>query len=121
MSALATLHLNGQSGHFPAIHRGDTYSESVGFYERNEDGTKGAAIDKSASTWSAQVRNSVDKLIVTFTVIAVTNQVTWSLTDTISAPLPPGTYIWDLQEDTGTETITWLGGKAIVERDATHV
>jgi len=114
------LDLNGKHGQAPALRCGDTYDHPLTFVDSN-----GAAIDKSTATFMSQIRPSeTSEIIIADFGIAITgagnNVVTISLDATLTAPLIPGKYVWDLQETIGLTTVTRLAGEAVVESDVSR-
>lgn len=117
-AAPAVLDLNGEEDQAAPIRRGDTYSHAFTFVT-----AAAAAIDKSASTFRAQLRDlpgDASSAVVSFTVAvsgAGSNVVTISLTATQTAQLAPGVYGWDLEETAAGVVTTRLAGEAVVSQD----
>ena len=119
-AAPAVLNLNGD-GYAAPIRRGDTYSHPFTFVT-----SAGAAIDKSACTFRAQIRDlpgDAAAATASFTVAlsgAGSNVVTISMTATQTAQLAPGTYAWDLEETTGSTVVTRVAGEAVISQDVSR-
>lgn len=117
-AAPAVCDLNGEDAQAAPIRRGDTYSHSFTFVTE-----AAAAIDKSASTFRAQVRDQPgdsSTAVASFTVAvsgAGNNVVTISLTAVQTAQLAPGLYGWDLEETASGTVTTRLAGEALVTQD----
>jgi hypothetical protein len=116
----AVLHLNGGPGMAAPIRHHDDYAHTLIFRD-----AAGAAIDKSASTFLAQLRTQPKSsvIVATFT-IAVTgagfNVVTWSLTDAQATAIPAKRYAWDLHESGVDGDITRVEGIAIVNENVSR-
>jgi hypothetical protein len=116
----AVLHLNGGPGMAAPIRRGDDYSHSLIFRDSTQ-----APIDKSASTFLAQLRpnKKSSTVIATFTIAisgAGSNVVTWSLTDAQTRAIPAKRYAWDLHESGVDGEITRVEGVALANDDVSR-
>ena len=82
-------------------------------------------MDVSGRTYAMQMRTSADATTATATFTCVVggtsnNEVTCSLTDTLTAAIRPGSYVWDLQE-TSSGVVSTLGyGSIKVVADVTR-
>lgn len=102
------------------IVRGDDFADQVTIKE----GDPSAAVDVSARTYTAQVRASADAtdIIASFVIdmtSAASGVVGYSIADTITDDLS-GSYVWDLQQDTGGAIRTLMGGAFVVDKDVTR-
>lgn len=117
--APAILHLNGAQRQAAPIRRGDTYSHTFSFVD-----AAGTPIDKSTSTFLAQIRPTPDGTVTETFAVTVggtgSNVVTVALTAEETAMLTPGVYVWDLQETAGGVTVTRLAGKVTVTADVSR-
>lgn len=119
-TAPAVWDFDGSDDNHHPVRRGDSFSHAFTFVD-----DQGAAIDKSSSTVTAQIRDLPGDLGVVFefdvTVTgAANNVVTIRATPVETAQLAPGDYGWDLQEDDGTDTVTRLAGRVTVVQDYTR-
>lgn len=98
------------------ITRGDPYTHEI--IGQNADGS---AKDLSGS-WSAQIREYADSATIAATFSVDTSQaaagtVVLSLTETDTAAMVPGGYVWDVQwEGVGTP----IGGAVTITADVTR-
>jgi hypothetical protein len=116
----ARLDLNGKKYQAAPIRCGDDFIHPITF-----EYSDGQPINKSAVTWLCQLRPfaSSDIIVATFDITvtgADSNIVSIILTDTVTALLEPGNYVWDLQEIDGSTTITRVAGVAVVEPDVSR-
>ena len=116
----ARLNLNGKKYQAAPIRCGDDYVHVFTFVDANE-----LPINKAGSTWLCQLRSFATSSVVEaeFEVTVTgtdSNIVTISLSDTITAALEPGNYVWDIQEIAGSVTVTRIAGAAVVEPDVSR-
>lgn len=100
-----------------AVVQGDDYSHTVTI---TSNGT--TAVNITGRTYTAQVRDTAGRLILTLTCAVPTGTdgvVTIAATDTLTAALAVGIYRWDLQEVSGTTTSTILAGSFTVRAQVT--
>jgi hypothetical protein len=120
--APASLDLNGRRNQAQPIRCGDDYVHVFTFVTGDEPPVP---INKTGSTWLAQIRKfaTSSAVIAEFTVTvtgADSNLVSIILSETQTALLEPGEYVWDLQEISGSSTITCLAGEVLVEPDVSR-
>jgi hypothetical protein len=118
----ASLNLDGKRNQAQPIRRGDDYVHVFTFVTGDDPPVP---IDKSGSTWLAQIRKFANSsaIVATFTTTvtgADSNLVSIILSDTQTALLEPGKYVWDLQEIAGSSTITRVAGEVLVEPDVSR-
>ena len=116
----ARLNLNGKKYQAAPIRCGDDYVHVFTFVDANE-----LPINKAGSTWLCQLRSfaTSDVVEATFEVVVTgtdSNIVSIILTDTVTAALEPGNYVWDIQEIAGSVTVTRIAGAAVVEPDVSR-
>ena len=116
----ARLNLNGKKYQAAPIRCGDDYVHVFTFVDPD-----GVPINKAGSTWICQLRSFTTSTIVEaeFQVVVTgvdSNIVTISLSNMVTASLIPRTYVWDLQEITGSVTVTRIAGSAVVEPDVSR-
>lgn len=101
------------------IRRGDDFADTVTIKE----GDPLAAVNVSARTYTAQVRQTPAGDVVAQMSIdmasAATGQVTYRISDAVTGTML-GTYVWDFQQDTAGVVRTLMGGKFKVEADVTR-
>ncbi len=102
------------------VYMGDDYSHVVTL---TSDGT--TPINITGRTYAAKIRASRDSttVLLTFTcsvLVGTDGKVTITSTDTLTAALQPGVYVWDLEETSGTTVTTILAGDAVVTQDVTR-
>lgn len=101
-----------------AMTRGDDFADEVTIKEG------GVAVDVSARTYTAQIRDTADSttVVATFSInmaSAATGVVGFSLADTVTDDLS-GLYVWDFQQDTAGVIRTLMGGTFLVNPDVTR-
>lgn len=106
------------------LYRGDTYTLQVTFRDRSEDGTPGDPLDKTGSTFAAQIRRPADAAdpAAEFDIDA-SDADTGIIVATLDADLVTEDLdgaIWDLQETTGDQVATKLRGPVTCRRDSTR-
>lgn len=88
-----------------------------------KEGDPAVAVDVSARTYTAQIRRTTEGDVVADMTIdmsgAASGEVAFSIQDADTAELD-GTYVWDLQQDTGGIVRTLLAGSFVVRRDVTR-
>ena len=87
--------------------------------------TDGSVLDLDGYTASAQIRKTYTSSNVSATfgtsIAAVSGQVTLSLSDTVTAGLSPGRYVYDLNiESSGGQVTRVVEGQAIVTPGVTR-
>lgn len=86
----------------------------------------GAPVDLTSATITSQIRRTADSATVTetFTVTktnAAAGEITLSLSDTETALIKPGAYVYDLQVVIGSTTTTYgAGSPLVVKADVTR-
>lgn len=99
--------------------RGDDFTV---IFEMTTDGS--TPLNVSGRTYAMQMRTSPDSTTATSWSCSVggsnNNEVTCTVSDTVTANLTPGTYVWDLQENASGVITTVGGGSIKVAADVTR-
>lgn len=96
--------------------QGDDVRRSYGFYE--SDGV--TAVTITGRTFAASMRpEPSDGTVTTFTVATSTSTIELQLTDTVSAALAPGRYVYAIKQTIGSVTTTIIAGQITVLEDVT--
>lgn len=102
------------------VYQGDTYTHEL----RLKDSSN-VAINITGRVYSGQIRKAKisSNVIATFTTSitdAPNGKVTFSLLPNITANIPSGIYVYDLQELNGAIVTTLLTGNVTISKEITH-
>lgn len=100
------------------IYQGDDWRLPIrGFL----DSTRAEKFDLSDQTYAMTIRDSVGGSVLEQPTAVAADGDQWDLvlTDTETAALTPGTYVYDVELTAGTEQVTLMAGPIVVEGQVT--